>query len=59
VAITYHGVYNILVSRPGKPALVGYMIPGVTALLGVLFGRRQQRTLSSPDTQYSQFTTKL
>ena len=33
VAITYHGIYNLLVSRTGTPAVVGYLIPLVTTIL--------------------------
>ena len=43
VAVTYHGIFNILVSRPGIPAVVGYLIPAATTFLGVVFGRRQMR----------------
>ena len=34
--ITLHGVYNILVSQPGPAAIVGYLIPIVTSLVGNL-----------------------
>ena len=37
VAITYHGVYNILVSQPGAIAVVGYVIPLFTTVLVILF----------------------
>ena len=33
LAITYHGVYNILVSQTGPAAVVGYAIPLLTAVL--------------------------
>ncbi len=32
-AITYHGVYNILVSQTGAVSIVGYLIPLLTAAL--------------------------
>ena len=41
VATTYHGIYNILVSQPGFPVLVGYLIPLATAVFGMIFGRHQ------------------
>ena len=41
VAITYHGIYNILVSQPGIPAIIGYLIPLTTAVFGLIFGRNQ------------------
>ena len=37
VAITYHGVYNILVSQTGILALVGYLIPLFTTVLTLIF----------------------
>lgn len=33
VAITYHGIYNILVSQTGTAAWIGYLIPLLTALI--------------------------
>ena len=36
-AITYHGVYNILVSQTGTLALIGYMIPLFTTIMTLLF----------------------
>ena len=39
VAVTYHGIYNILVSQQGTFAYVGYFIPVLTFILG-LFIRR-------------------
>lgn len=40
VAMTYHGVYNILASQTGIPAYIGYCIPLVTAVFGLAFGGR-------------------
>ena len=37
VAITYHGVYNILVSQSGALALIGYLIPLFTTILTLIF----------------------
>ncbi len=35
--ITYHGIYNILVSQSGLPAVIGYLIPLVTFVLSMYF----------------------
>ena len=32
LAMTFHGLYNLLVSAPGLPSIVGYAMPMVTAL---------------------------
>ena len=40
LAITYHGVYNILVSQSGAAAQIGYAIPLVTTVLWLIFRRR-------------------
>ena len=37
VAITYHGVYNILVSQTGALALIGYLIPLFTTVVTLIF----------------------
>ena len=37
VAITYHGIYNILVSQTGTPAAIGYLIPLLTLVLTLIF----------------------
>ena len=39
VAITFHGVFNILVSQTGVVALIGYLIPLLTILFVGLFAR--------------------
>ena len=39
VAMTYHGIYNILVSQSGSAALTGYFIPMVTIVLFLVFRR--------------------
>ncbi len=39
VAITYHGIFNILVSQTGVVALVGYRIPLFTILYAGIFAR--------------------
>ncbi|MCR5035590.1 MAG: PrsW family intramembrane metalloprotease [Clostridia bacterium] len=37
IAMTYHGIYNILVSQTGVAAAVGYLIPLLTLALTLLF----------------------
>lgn len=46
VAMTFHGIYNILVSQSGYAALIGYLIPLLTVAVSLIFGRDlyQQRT---------------
>ena len=39
VAITYHGIYNMLVLQPGVVALIGYLIPLFSAVLSVILRR--------------------
>ncbi|MBR5407865.1 MAG: PrsW family intramembrane metalloprotease [Lachnospiraceae bacterium] len=41
-AITYHGVFNILVSQTGAPAYVGYFIPSFTALVSLIIRTRHE-----------------
>ncbi len=40
VAMSYHGIYNIMVSQPGSMAYAGYFIPVFTVILGLLFRQR-------------------
>ena len=42
VAITYHGVFNILVSQTGAAAYVGYFIPLFTALVSLVIRTRHE-----------------
>ncbi len=37
VAMTYHGIYNILVSQTGTSAAIGYLIPLLTLALTLIF----------------------
>ena len=37
VAITFHGIYNILVSQTGTAAMVGYLIPLITIIMTLVF----------------------
>ena len=41
VAITYHGVYNILVSQVGALAIVGYLIPLFTTIMSLIVRGKQ------------------
>ncbi|MBR3200712.1 MAG: PrsW family intramembrane metalloprotease [Mogibacterium sp.] len=36
IAVTYHGIYNMLVAKPGIPAVAGYFIPLATAFAVVI-----------------------
>ncbi len=40
VAITYHGIYNILVSQTGVAAMVGYLIPLITIVITLILRHR-------------------
>ncbi len=44
IAITYHGIYNILVSQTGTAAMIGYLIPLLTIVLMLIFRRNRRRT---------------
>ena len=39
VAMNFHGIYNVLVSQTGPAALIGYLIPLMTLVLSLIFGR--------------------
>jgi RsiW-degrading membrane proteinase PrsW (M82 family) len=41
VGMTYHGIYNILVSQPGAVAIIGYFIPMLTIALFFIFRKKQ------------------
>ena len=44
ITITFHGVYNILVSQPGIVAAVGYAVPVITAaIVLVVFKKRNNQ----------------
>ena len=43
VAITFHGIYNILVSQTGLPARLGYLMPLVATLFIAFFGKKHVR----------------
>lgn len=40
VAMTFHGIYNILVSQTGPAAMIGYLIPLLTVVLSLFFRRK-------------------
>ena len=44
IAITYHGIYNILVSQTGAAAMIGYLIPLLTVALALIFRSGRPRT---------------
>ena len=46
VAITYHGVYNILASQTGAPAYIGYCIPMITAVVIFILSDGSRKTLT-------------
>ena len=39
LAVTFHAIYNLLVSKPGITSVLGYLLPPVTAILLVLLYR--------------------
>ena len=43
VSITYHGIYNILVSQTGALALIGYLIPLFTTAIALILRRAVPR----------------
>lgn len=40
VAMTYHGIYNLLVSQTGIAAIIGTLLPLTTTAVTLLFGRK-------------------
>ena len=45
IAMTFHGIYNVLVSQTGPAAMIGYLIPLLTVVLGQIFGRNFYRRI--------------
>ena len=43
IAITFHGIYNILVSQTGIPARIGYIMPLITTLFIAFYGNKHPR----------------
>ena len=33
LSMTFHGLYNLLVAHPGAPAIIGYILPMLTAVV--------------------------
>lgn len=48
VAITFHGIFNILVTRSGVPLLIGCLIPVLTMCVFLLAGKRRNKYIN-PD----------
>ncbi len=44
LAVTYHGVYNILVTQTGHAAMIGYLIPILTSAVVWAFRKKLLRT---------------
>lgn len=44
LAATYHAIYNLLVSQVGAAAIIGYLLPVLTAVLTAALGGRFRRT---------------
>ena len=40
LSVTFHALYNLLVSRPGVTSWIGYVLPLLTALWLVMTHRR-------------------
>lgn len=39
IAMTYHSIYNLLVSQEGVAPLIGYIIPILTVIIYLIFGK--------------------
>ena len=50
VAITYHGIYNLLVSQTGTVAVIGYLIPLLTVVVSLIFRRTKPLKKEDPPT---------
>ena len=46
LAITYHAIYNLLVAQSGAAARIGYILPMLTVLLALTFGRKRLKNLA-------------
>ena len=46
LAITYHAIYNLLVAQSGAAAHVGYLLPMLTVLLALTFGRKLLKNMT-------------
>ena len=43
---TYHAIYNLLVAQSGAAARIGYILPMLTVLLVLIFGRKRLKNLA-------------
>lgn len=46
LAIAYHAIYNLLVAQSGAAARIGYILPMLTVLLALTFGRKCLKNLA-------------
>lgn len=46
LAIAYHAIYNLLVAQSGAAARIGYILPMLTMLLALTFGRKHLKNLT-------------
>lgn len=46
LAITYHAIYNLLVAQSGAAARIGYILPMLSVLLALTFGRKHLKNLA-------------
>ena len=46
LAIAYHAIYNLLVAQSGAAARIGYILPMLTVLLALTFGRKHLKNLT-------------
>lgn len=47
LAVTYHAIYNLLVSQTGAVAVVGFLLPLLTVAAVLIFGRKLLREAST------------
>ena len=52
-AITYHAIYNLLVSQTGVAAMIGYLIPIVSAIALVLIRKKLTSILLAHDQSFA------
>lgn len=45
LSVTVHGLYNLLVSKPGVSSYIGYVMPMICAIVLYMVNRKQGRTL--------------
>jgi RsiW-degrading membrane proteinase PrsW (M82 family) len=42
ISVTFHGLYNLLVSQPGIPSFIGFSMPMICAILLYLVNRKTE-----------------